>query len=99
MSAAEFRRVLRLGGTAIIQDMSRDASGSDIAEEVRGMGIGAGSAAMTRVILGQLRRRAYSPSQFARLVAGSPFRACEITTEGIGMEVRMTKSSTAMNTP
>lgn len=86
---AEFHRILRPGGTAIIQDMSRDASGSEIAEEVRGMGIGAGSAVMTRVILGQLRRRAYSPAQFERLVAGSPFRTCQITTEGIGMEVRM----------
>jgi ubiquinone/menaquinone biosynthesis C-methylase UbiE len=89
---AEFHRVLRPGGTAIVHDMSRDASGSDIAEEVRGMGIGAGSAAMTRVILGQLRRRAYSPSQFERLIADSPFRTCEITTGGIGMEVRMVKA-------
>jgi ubiquinone/menaquinone biosynthesis C-methylase UbiE len=88
---AEFHRVLRPGGTAIVQDMSRDASGSAIAEEVRGMGIGAGSAVMTRLILGQLRRRAYSPSRFERLVAGSPFRTCEITTAGIGMEVRMEK--------
>lgn len=72
--------------------MSRDASGSAIATEVRGTGIGAGSAVMTRVILGQLRRRAYSAGQFERLVADSPFGTCEITTEGIGLEVRMTKS-------
>lgn len=88
---AEFHRVLRPGGTAVIQDLSRDASGSDIADEVRGMGIGAASAVMTRVILGQLRRRAYSPAQFERLVGDSPFRTCEITTEGIGMEIRMEK--------
>jgi hypothetical protein len=53
--------------------------------------VGAGSAVMTRLIRTQLRRRANSPSQFERLVAGSPFRTCEITTEGIGMEVRMEK--------
>lgn len=89
---AEIHRVLRPGGTAIIQDMNRDASGADIAAEVRGMGIGAGAGAMTRMILGQLRRRAYSPSQFERLVADSPFRTCEITPEGIGLEVRMKKA-------
>jgi ubiquinone/menaquinone biosynthesis C-methylase UbiE len=88
----EFYRVLRPGGIAIVHDMSLDASGSDITTEVRGMGISAGSAVVTRVILGQLRRRAYSPAQFERLVADSPFRTCEITTEGIGLEVRMTKS-------
>jgi ubiquinone/menaquinone biosynthesis C-methylase UbiE len=88
---AEIHRVLRPGGTAIIQDMNRDASASGIANEVKGMGLGRGSAAMTKVILSQLRRRAYSPSQFERLVADSPFRTCEITTEGIGLEVRMKK--------
>lgn len=88
---AEFHRVLRPGGTAIIQDMSRNASGAAIAEEVRGMELGAGSAAMTRLILGQLRRRAYSPAQFERLVTDSPFRTCEITTQGIGMEITMKK--------
>lgn len=88
---AEFHRVLRPGGTAVIHDMTRDASGAAIAEEVRTMELGAGSAAMTRLILGQLRRRAYSPSQFERMVAASPFRTCEITTKGIGMEITMKK--------
>jgi ubiquinone/menaquinone biosynthesis C-methylase UbiE len=87
----EMHRILRPGGTAIIQDMNRDASASGIADEVKGMGLSRGSAAMTKVILSQLRRRAYSPSQFERLVADSPFRTCEITTEGIGLEVRMKK--------
>jgi len=88
---AEIHRVLRPGGTAIIQDMNRDASAAGIAAEVTGMGLGRGSAAMTKVILSRLRRRAYSPPQFERLVAASPFRTCEITTEGIGLEVRMKK--------
>jgi ubiquinone/menaquinone biosynthesis C-methylase UbiE len=88
---AEIHRVLRPGGTAVIQDMNRDTTASAIAGEVRGMGLGPGSAAMTRVVLGQLRHRAYSPSQFERLVAESPFRTCEISTDGIGMEVRLRK--------
>lgn len=87
----EMHRVLRPGGSAIIQDMSRDVSLSDIAKEVAGMGVGRLSAAMTKLILGGLRRRAYSPSQFRQLVADSSFRTCEISTEGIGLEVRMSK--------
>jgi ubiquinone/menaquinone biosynthesis C-methylase UbiE len=87
----EIHRILRPGGTAVIQDMNRDTSASDIADEVKDMGLSRGSATMTRVILSQLRRRAYSPSQFERLVADSSFRTCEITAEGIGLEVRMKK--------
>lgn len=87
----EIHRILRPGGTAVIQDMNRDASASDIADEVKSMGLGWGSAAMTKVILSQLRRRAYSPSQFEQLVTDSSFRTCEITVEGIGLEVRMKK--------
>ena len=92
---AEVHRVLRPGGTAIIQDMDRDTTASGIADEVKGMGLGRGSAAMTRMILNYLRRRAYSPTQFERLVADSPFQTCEITTAGIGMEVRLHKPPAA----
>jgi ubiquinone/menaquinone biosynthesis C-methylase UbiE len=87
----EFHRVLRAGGTAIIQDMSRDASRADIAEEVNGMDLGRASAFMTKAILARLRRRAYSPLQFDQLVADSAFRTCRIDTGGISLEVRMKK--------
>ena len=87
----EIHRVLRPGGRAVIQDMSRDASSSDIALEVKGMGLGRGGAGVTKLILARLRRRAYSPAQFKQLVADSSFRTCEITAEGIGLEVRMKK--------
>ncbi|HTW09065.1 MAG TPA: class I SAM-dependent methyltransferase [Acidimicrobiales bacterium] len=89
----EMYRVLRPGGTVIIQDMSRDASPSDIAKEVRGMGVGRFSAAVTKLILGGLRRRAYSAAQFRQLVADSSFRTCEISAEGIGLELKMSKPS------
>ncbi len=90
----EMHRVLRPGGAAVIQDMNRDASNADIAREVRGMGLKPISAFMTRLILGtMLRRRAYSPARFERLVAGTRFGTCEVTTEGIGLEVRLTKAA------
>lgn len=88
---SEMHRVLRRGGTAVIQDMSSNATHADIDEEVRGMEVGRLSAFTTRATLEMLRRRAYSPAQFERLAAESPFRTCEITAEGIGLEVRLKK--------
>jgi ubiquinone/menaquinone biosynthesis C-methylase UbiE len=86
----EMHRVLRDGGRAVIHDMNRDASGDDIAREVARMKVGPVSALFARIALTALRRRAYSPSRFRATVAASAFRTCEITTHGIGLEVRMT---------
>ena len=88
----EMHRVLRSGGTAVIQDMSRDASGADIDQEVKRMEPGRLNAFMTRWTLAMLRRRAYSRAQFERLAAESAFQTCDIKMEGIGMEVRLKKA-------
>jgi len=88
---AEMHRVLRTGGTAVIQDMSRDATHANIEEEVKGMDLGRLSTFMTKATLERLRNRAYSPLQIELLVAESPFETCEITTAGIGLEVRLEK--------
>jgi len=90
---AEMYRVLRTGGTAVIQDMSHGATHADIEEEVKGMDLGRLSSFMTKATLERLRNRAYSPLQFELLVAESPFETCEITTAGIGLEVRLEKSA------
>jgi ubiquinone/menaquinone biosynthesis C-methylase UbiE len=88
----EMHRVLRAGGTAVIQDLSRDASRADIDHEVRQMGLGRLSALMTRWILAtMLRRRAYTPARFERLAADSAFGGGQVRTEGISLEVRLTK--------
>jgi ubiquinone/menaquinone biosynthesis C-methylase UbiE len=91
IALAEIHRVLRSGGTAVIEDMSSDASHADIDAEVRKMELGRVSAFMTKGTLEMLRRRAYSPARFESLVARSPFQTCEIRTEGIGLEVRLVK--------
>lgn len=91
----EMHRVLRGGGTAVIQDMSRDASGADIDTEVKSAELGRLNGFMTRCTLRMLRRRAYSPAQFERLVAESAFRTSDIQTEGIGLEVRLKKQVAA----
>ncbi len=84
-------RVLRSGRTAVIQDMSSDATHVDIEREVQKMHLGWWSTFSTKATLEMLRRRAYSPTRFKRLAAESRFQNCEITTEGIGLEVRLTK--------
>src|SRR4029077_18668029 len=88
---AEMHRVLRPGGTAVIQDMSHDATHEDIAREVDGMGLGRFSSFTTRATLEMVERRAYSPGRFASLAATSPFRTAAITTHGIGLEMRVAK--------
>jgi ubiquinone/menaquinone biosynthesis C-methylase UbiE len=89
----EMHRVLRAGGTAIIQDMWKDASDAAIRAEVGTMRLGPVNAFMTRWTLGSLRRRAYTKEQFERLAAASAFGGCEIETSGLGLEVRMKKQS------
>jgi ubiquinone/menaquinone biosynthesis C-methylase UbiE len=91
----EMYRVLRDGGTAVIQDMRKEASAAAIRDEVNRMHLGPVRAFMTRGALGSLRRRAYAEEQFARLAAESAFGGCEITADGIGMEIRLTKGTHA----
>jgi ubiquinone/menaquinone biosynthesis C-methylase UbiE len=90
----EMRRVLRTDGTAVIQDLSKDASNAEIDQEVRAMKLSRFNAFMTKFVLATLlRRRAYSPVEFKRVAAESAFRTCEIRKDGIGMEVRLRRSA------
>jgi ubiquinone/menaquinone biosynthesis C-methylase UbiE len=88
----EMYRVLRSGGTAVIQDMSSEASHADIELEVQKMHLGWWSTFSTKATLEMLRRRAYSPARFQQLAAESRFRTCEIRTEGNGLDIRLTKA-------
>jgi len=87
----EMHRVLRPGGTAVIQDMSKAATHADIDQEVRGMAVGRFTGFTTRATLEMLKRRAYAPADFERLAAESPFGKCSIRSQGIGLEVRLKK--------
>ena len=69
---SEMHRVLRGGGTAVIQDMSSDATHADIEREVQGMHLGRMSSFTTKGTLEMLKRRAYSP---APIRTASPPRA------------------------
>ncbi|HEX9099492.1 MAG TPA: class I SAM-dependent methyltransferase [Candidatus Dormibacteraeota bacterium] len=92
----EMYRVLRSSGTAVIQDMSSEATHADINLEVQKMHLGWWSAFSTTATLEMLKRRAYSPARFTRIAADSPFHSCAITTQGIGLEVRLKKAQAAV---
>ena len=85
----EMCRVLRPGGTAVVQDMSHEATSADIAREVRGMRLSRLNAFMTRSVLAVLRLRAFSAQRFTGLAAASRFGTCEVYHDGIGLEVRL----------
>lgn len=87
----EMYRVLRHGGTAIIQDMRHDAPDRAIRDEVNAMRLGPVNAFMTRQALTGLRRRAYTKEQFDRLATESAFGGCDIEASGIGMEIQLKK--------
>jgi ubiquinone/menaquinone biosynthesis C-methylase UbiE len=87
----EMCRVLRPGGTAVIQDMNREASGADIDREVRRMALRGFGAVTTKWALTVLRLRALSPARFQRVAAGSAFRTCDVLANGLGIEARLRK--------
>jgi ubiquinone/menaquinone biosynthesis C-methylase UbiE len=87
----EMCRVVRPSGVAIIDDMNKSATNAAIAAEVTPMNLGAFDAFYTRQALRWLRGRAYTVAQFQRMAAASAFGAAEITTGGIGLQVRLTK--------
>jgi ubiquinone/menaquinone biosynthesis C-methylase UbiE len=87
----EMHRVLRAGGRAVIQDLRKEASSADIQREVDSQKVGAVDGFITKRILAWLRNRAYSASHFESLVAQSNFRTCEIRSDGIGLEVRLSR--------
>jgi ubiquinone/menaquinone biosynthesis C-methylase UbiE len=88
---AEMYRVLKQGGKAVIHDLRRDASPESIDAAVKEMGQGWLNSFLTRRILRWLRKRAYLLDDFRQMVDQTPFETCEITCDGIGMEVSLRK--------
>jgi ubiquinone/menaquinone biosynthesis C-methylase UbiE len=91
----EMHRVLRPGGSAVILDLSREATGADINAEVARMELSVLNAATTRMTLRMLRRRAHPQDTFRRLAAESAFGRCDLRTDGVSLEVRLTRPAAA----
>ncbi len=87
----EMHRVLRPGGVALVQDLSKSTTDAELDAEVARMNLGPVATFTAVRTLRGLRRRAYTPEQFRATVAESKFRTCEVTPDGIGLEVRMRK--------
>jgi len=89
----EMHRVLRAGGEASIFDLNKDASHEDIAAEVRSMQLSAWNALMTRwTFRFVLLKRAYTREHLERMAAHSRFGGGAIVPQGIGLELRLTKT-------
>jgi ubiquinone/menaquinone biosynthesis C-methylase UbiE len=88
----EVHRVLRPGGSASIQDLRKEATDREIAEEVSSMKQGRVNALVTRWIFRTaLLRAAYRMEAVDRLAARSRFGSGRITTNGVGFDLRLTK--------
>lgn len=88
----EMHRVLRPGGTAVVLDLRKDASMSEIRTYFSSMGLSTISRWVTLMAFRfMLLRRAYTPAQLEAMVADIPFRSKEIRLVDIGVELWLQK--------
>jgi ubiquinone/menaquinone biosynthesis C-methylase UbiE len=88
----EMHRVLKPGGKALIIDLRKDASASEIDTAVQEMGLGPINSMLTKWIFkNSLIKRAYLDEDFRRMASQTPFARCKIEVASIGMEVSLFK--------
>jgi ubiquinone/menaquinone biosynthesis C-methylase UbiE len=94
----EMHSVLAPGGEALIVDMRRDATDAAIADRVAAMRLSPLNSWMTGFIFRHtLRDRAYARGDFERMAAATPFRACRVNEDPLGMEVWLRKEPDPVN--
>ena len=88
----EMHRVLKPGGQASIFDLRKDATRQEIDAEVRKMHLSPVNTHLTRwTFQFILLKRAYAREELERMAVQSRFRGGEISSNGIGCELRLTK--------
>jgi ubiquinone/menaquinone biosynthesis C-methylase UbiE len=88
----EMHRVLKPGGQASIFDLRKDATRQEIDAEVRKMHLSPMNTHLTRwTFQFMLLKRAYAREELERMAAQSRFSGSEISSNGIGCELLLTK--------
>jgi ubiquinone/menaquinone biosynthesis C-methylase UbiE len=88
----EMRRVLRPGGKALVIDMRRDASMTEVKQYVEGLGVGRLNRwFMLLVFRHMLIKRAYPLEQFRRMAIEAGWDQQQINTSRMGFEAWFTK--------
>jgi ubiquinone/menaquinone biosynthesis C-methylase UbiE len=88
----EMHRVLMAGGQASIIDLRKDASLTDIDDEVAGMHLSALNAKLTKWTFRHLLlKSAYTREAIDAMVSQSRFTSGEVLQDGIGFELRLAK--------
>jgi len=85
--------VLKPGGRALIIDLRKDASRESVAQAVDEMKLGAVNGILTKATFRfMLLKRAYTRSDFERMVSQTGFGKIEIRESVIGLEILLSKS-------
>jgi len=88
----EMHRVLKPRGTAVIVDLRKNTTASEIDAAVKEMGLGVINSMLTQWIFNHvLLKRAYSQEDFRRMASQTSFEKCEIKVDSIGLEVSLHK--------
>jgi ubiquinone/menaquinone biosynthesis C-methylase UbiE len=92
----EMHRVLKPGGQALIIDLCKDSSWTEIVACVDKLKLSRTSAWMTKwTFKHMLLKRAHTEESMRALAAASDFGACAITRNAVGMEVRLRRTMVA----